>query len=239
MYRNLYTGMSVPQWSCPTAKHPELTSSLPPRPGTGWLAQIGAILLVAYVFASVLSQATFIPLFSPHPLLQSLGILALTEAILILQPTSSPDDKKLGARAHAALNFVSFLLFTAGVLLIEANKIKQGPDSHFHSVHGYLGVSASVVLALQYFVGFTMWGVPGLYGGVENAKSVWKYHRWSGYLLYALLLATVVSAVYTDFNVNALDMKLWAVIVAVGLVVVGVYPRLHPRKLGLNIGKRD
>lgn len=106
-------------------------------------------------------------------------------------------------------------------------------------MHGYLGVAASCVLVVQYFVGFTMWGVPGLYGGEENAKAVWKYHRWSGYLLYALLLATVVSAVYTSFNVNVLDMKLWAVVVAVGLIVIGVYPRLHPRKLGLNVGKRD
>lgn len=96
-----------------------------------------------------------------------------------------------------------------------------------------------MVLALQYVVGFAMWGVPGVFGGIENAKKIWKYHRVSGYLLYALILATVVSAVYTDFNVNVLDLKLWAVLVSVILIVIGVYPRLHPRKLGLNIGKKD
>lgn len=212
-----------------------------PSPGTGWLAQAGAILLVAYVWASVFSAPPFIPLFSPHPLLQSLGVLAVTEAILVLQPTTgaNPEGKARGARAHAALNLLSFLLFTAGVLLIEANKIKQGPDSHFHSVHGYLGVTTSVVLVGQYAVGFAMWGVPGVFGGVENAKKVWKYHRASGYVLYALLVATVLSAVWTAFNVNVLDLKLWAVAVALLLVVAGVYPRLHPRKLGLSIGKRD
>lgn len=125
------------------------------------------------------------------------------------------------------------------MLLIEANKIKQGPDSHFHSVHGYLGVATSVVLALQYAVGFAMWGVPGVFGGLERAKAVWKYHRASGYLLYALLLATIVSAVWTGFNVNVLDLKLWAVLVTVVLIVVGVYPRLHPQKLGIVIGRKE
>ncbi|CAN8103699.1 unnamed protein product [Discula destructiva] len=208
--------------------------------GTGWLAQAGAILLVAYVWTSVFSNPPFIPLFSPHPLLQTLGVLAVTEAILILQPTgATPESKIQGARAHAALQLLSLLLFAAGVLLIEANKIKQGPDSHFHSVHGYLGVAVSIVLVVQYVVGFAMWAVPGVFGGEDNAKKVWKYHRMSGYVLYALLLATVLSAVYTDFNVNVLDLQLWAVSVSVALIVFGVYPRLHLRKFGLNIGRKE
>lgn len=178
-----------------------------------------------------------IPLFSPHPLLQSVGVLVLTEAILVLQPTSTAADKLVGARAHGALNLLSFVLFAAGVLIIEANKIKQGPGSHFHSVHGYLGVATSLVLLVQYVFGFFMWGVPGVFGGVDNAKALWKYHRMSGYLLYLLILATVISAVYTDFNVNVLSIRLWTVCVAVALVVIGVYPRLHPRKLGFDIGR--
>lgn len=206
--------------------------------GTGWLAQLGAILLVVLVWSSVFSHPPFIPLFSPHPLLQSLGVLALTEAVLVLQPTFSSTDKARGARWHAWLHLASFLLFTAGVLLIEANKIRQGPQSHFHSVHGYLGVAASVVLALQYLVGLLMWAFPAALGGEDNAKSIWKYHRASGYLLNLLLLATVLSAVRTDFNANVLGIEMWAVAVAVALLVAGVYPRLHPRKLGLDFGRR-
>lgn len=106
-------------------------------------------------------------------------------------------------------------------------------------MHGYLGVATSAVLVIQYAVGFAMWGVPGIFGGVEKAKAVWKYHRMSGYLVLLLLLATVVSAVYTDFNVNVLDIKPWAVVIAVVLIVVGVYPRLHPRKFGLNLGRAE
>ncbi|KAL1877068.1 hypothetical protein Daus18300_002678 [Diaporthe australafricana] len=205
--------------------------------GTGWLAQGGAVLLVALVWSSVFEHPPFIPLFSPHPLLQSVGVLVLSEAILILQPTWTAGEKVIGARAHASLNLLSFVIFAAGVLIIEANKIKQGPDSHFHSVHGYLGVLTSVVLLVQYVFGFLMWGVPGVFGGIDNAKALWKYHRISGYLLFLLILATVISAVWTDFNVNVLNIRLWTVIVAIALIVLGVYPRLHPRKLGLNIGR--
>lgn len=115
--------------------------------------------------------------------------------------------------------------------------VKQGPDSHFHSVHGYLGVLTSVILLVQYVFGFLMWGVPGVFGGIDNAKALWKYHRISGYLLFLLILATVISAVWTDFNVNVLKIRLWAVIVSIALIVIGVYPRLHPRKLGFNIGR--
>ncbi|ROW04246.1 hypothetical protein VSDG_01094 [Cytospora chrysosperma] len=206
--------------------------------GTGWLAQAGAILLVALVWSATFQEGRpLIPLFSPHPLLQSAGVLALAEAILVLQPTSRPADKAAGARAHAALNLLSFVLFAAGALVIEANKVRQGPGSHFHSVHGYLGVAASLVLLVQYLFGFLMWGVPGVFGGLDKAKALWKYHRMSGYLLYLLILATVISAVYTDFNVNVLSIRLWTVCVAVALIVIGVYPRLHPRKLGFNIGR--
>lgn len=213
-------------------------SSSSPRSGTGWLAQAGAFLLVALVWSSVFSHEPFIPLFSPHPLLQSLGVLAVTEAILILQPTWTAAEKVSGARWHAGLHLLSFLLFAAGVLLIEANKIRQGPSSHFHSVHGYLGVATSFVLLAQYVVGFLMWATPAALGGEDRAKAVWKYHRMSGYLLNLLLLATVLSAVYTDFNKNVLDIKMWATSVAVALIVVGVYPRLHPRKFGLDVGRR-
>lgn len=115
--------------------------------------------------------------------------------------------------------------------------VKQGPGSHFHSVHGYLGVLTSVVLLVQYVFGFLMWGVPGVFGGIDNAKALWKYHRISGYILFLLILATVTSAVWTDFNVNVLKIRLWAVVVAIALIVLGVYPRLHPRKLGFNIGR--
>lgn len=60
----------------------------------------------------------------------------------------------------------------------------------------------------------------------------------SGYLLLVLLVATTISAVYTDFNKNVLHIPLWSIIVPVALIILGVYPRLHPRKLGFKFGGR-
>lgn len=200
--------------------------------GTGWVAQAGAFLLLALVWSSVFLNK-LLPLFSPHPLLQSLGVFTLVQAILILQPTWTAAEKTIGARAHASLNLLSFLLFGAGIAIIETNKIKNN-GAHFHSVHGYLGVITGVVLLGQYVFGFLMWGVPGVFGGVNNAKALWKYHRISGYALFLLLLATVISAVDTDYNHNVLDIKLFAVLISLALIVIGVYPRIHKQKLGLD-----
>ncbi|EFW98729.1 cytochrome b561-like protein [Grosmannia clavigera kw1407] len=201
--------------------------------GTAWLAQAGILLLVALVWAAVFRHP-LLPLFSPHPLLQSLGIFVLVQAILVLQPTAAPTDKVRGARVHGALQLLSLVLFAAGISLIEANKIRSH-GVHLHSAHGVLGVITAVVLLGQYVFGFLIWAAPvGLFGRVDRAKALYKQHRWTGYaVLLPLLLATALTATATDYNVNVLDIRTWAVLVAAVLIVVGVYPRIHGRKLGL------
>lgn len=151
----------------------------------------------------------------------------------MLQPTSTTEQKRLGQRVHASLNLVALLHLIAGVTIIEYNKLaSHGP--HFHSVHGYLGVIVSLLLVLQYLVGFTMWATPQLYGGDQKARAVWKYHRYSGYVVLLFLLATICSAAKTDYGDNVLGLKLWATILASILVVAGVFPRIQKQKLGLG-----
>ncbi|KAH8677469.1 eukaryotic cytochrome b561-domain-containing protein [Xylariales sp. PMI_506] len=199
--------------------------------GTGILAEGGALLLVASVWAAVFLHRPLI-LFSAHPLAQSLGVLVLVQSILILQPTHTGQQKVVGQKLHAGLNLLSFVILVGGVVVIEYNKFRNDGD-HFHSVHGYLGVTSAVVLLLQYLVGFTMFAVPKVYGGEANAKKIWKYHRLSGYVLLLLLLATVTSAAETTYNQNVLGLKLWALILISVLVVLGVFPRIQKYKLGL------
>ena len=206
---------------------PSSTSS-----GTGWIAQIGSILLLALIWAGVFTHQT-LPLVSPHPLLQSLGVLAVVQAILILQPTTTPDAKRLGQRAHATLHLLSFLLFLSGITVIETNKHVNHMD-HLHSVHGYLGVISGTLMLAQYVFGFCMWALPGLFGGEAQAKALWKYHRYGGYALLVMLLATVGSAMHTPYNVNVLGIKQWAVWLAVVLILIGVFPRIQLRKLGFH-----
>lgn len=174
-----------------------------------------------------------VSLFSVHPLAQSLAILTLVQSVLVLQPTVTPDQKRIGRRFHGLLNLLAFAFLVVGVFVIEYNKLVN-KGVHFHSVHGYMGVITSIVLAVQYLVGFTMWLTPRLYGGEDNAKSIWKYHRFSGYVVLVLLLATVASATQTPYNNSTLKIKLWAVILLSVLILVGILPRIQKQKFGLK-----
>lgn len=83
-------------------------------------------------------------------------------------------------------------------------------------------------------MGFTQYYVPQLYGGVDKAKAIYKWHRISGYVILTLMLATVAAATQTTFNVKVLEIKLWAVLVTAALVLIGVIPRIKKQKLGLS-----
>jgi cytochrome b-561 len=200
--------------------------------GTAVLAQFGIWLLAIYIWSIIFSRP--FNLFSYHPLLQSLSLLILTQAILVLQPTHTPDQKRTGQRVHAALVASAITAAAGGIAVIEYNKISGG-RAHFHAVHGYLGVTSGIVMGVQVLVGITMWAVPALYGGEAQAKAVWKYHRWSGYTILVLLLSTVASATKTDYNDAVLKIPLWVPVVLSVLVVVGTFPRIKKQKMGLGV----
>lgn len=186
------------------------------------------------LFQTVQPQAT--PnnpnLLCSRQLLNSAGLLLTTQAILVLQPTHAPKQKHLGTNIHAVLNGTSVLSLLAGLVVIEYNKISHA-GAHFESPHAILGLITYLLFAIQAAVGITQYYTPKLYGSVDNAKAVYKYHRMSGYVLLVLSFATVAAATQTAFNLNVLHIKLWAVIVASVLTLVGVLPRIKKGKLGL------
>ncbi|KAK0263894.1 hypothetical protein LTR91_023055 [Friedmanniomyces endolithicus] len=202
--------------------------------GTGVVAQAGAWILAAIVWGAVFSNDLI--LFSAHPLLNSAAVLFFIQAILILQPTHTAKQKKQGTYTHAALNNVALLAAVAGLVVIEYNKIDHG-GAHFESPHAILGLITYIMVAGQALVGITQYFTPGLYGGVDNAKALYKYHRVGGYLTLLLMLATVCAATQTPFNTNVLQMQLWALVVASVLIVLGVGARIKPSKLGWLAGK--
>jgi hypothetical protein len=156
----------------------------------------------------------------------------LAQGALILQPTHTAQQKKQGTYAHAALNDLALGAFIAGFIVIEVNKYKNGLP-HFESPHAILGFVTYILLIIQATVGFTQYFVPQLYGGVDQAKKVWKYHRMAGYTVFTLALATVCAATQTTFNINVFDIKLWSVIVTSVLTLAGIVPRIKKQKLGL------
>ena len=76
--------------------------------------------------------------------------------------------------------------------------------------------------------------MPRLYGGVEKARSLYKWHRLSGYALLVLMLATVTAATQTDYNKDVLHIRIWAMLVSAVLVLIGIVPRIKKQKLGLE-----
>lgn len=68
--------------------------------GTAALAQAGGFVLVAIVWASIFSHP--VEIFDGHPLMNSLGILLVVQAILVLQPTGfyDPAQKKRVSSIH-------------------------------------------------------------------------------------------------------------------------------------------
>ncbi|KAK3697725.1 hypothetical protein LTR37_017307 [Vermiconidia calcicola] len=202
--------------------------------GTGTVAQAGAWILAAIVWGSVFSNDLM--LFSTHPLLNSAAMLFFVQGILIIQPTHTAKQKKQGTYTHAALNDVALLAAIAGLVLIEYNKIKDG-NPHFESPHAILGLITYIMIFTQAFVGVTQYFTPGLYGGEENAKALYKYHRVFGYLTLTVMLATICAATQTGFNTNVLGMQLWAVVVACVIILIGLVPRIRLNKFGWMAGK--
>ncbi|ESZ98800.1 hypothetical protein SBOR_0799 [Sclerotinia borealis F-4128] len=199
--------------------------------GTAVITQVGLVLLVAHVWASIFLSPLM--LFSAHPLLNSAGLLVLTQGILILQPTHTATQKRQGTLAHAGINALAGSILVAGLVVIEVNKFAHN-GTHFVSAHAILGLITYLLLFVQALVGFTQYYTPSLYGSVSTAKSIYKYHRLSGYLILLLILATISAATWTDFNVNLLHIKSWAIIICAVLVLIGIIPRIKKQKLGLG-----
>jgi len=198
--------------------------------GTAIIAQAGILLLVALVWSSIFLHP--LSLFSAHPLLNSSAILLLTESILVLQPTHTATQKKSGTITHFALNQLALDALIAAFIIIEYNKFDHGAV-HFTSVHGVLGLVTYILLLIQALVGFTAYFVPKLYGGEDKAKSLYKWHRLSGYIVLILTLATVCAATQTDTGRDFLHLRLWAVLVSSVLILIGIIPRVKKQKFGL------
>lgn len=156
----------------------------------------------------------------------------LVQSILLLQPTSTQKQKVQGTYIHSALNTIALGLLIAGLVVIEMNKASH-PETRFQSTHGKLGLIVYILLGIQFAIGVAQFYTPNLFGSVDKAKSIYKYHRWSGYIIVVASAATICLATQTGFNNNVLHIRLWATIVAAVLLVIGLVPRIKKRKLGL------
>jgi hypothetical protein len=121
--------------------------------------------------------------------------------------------------------------FVSAFVIIEINK---GSHPHFVSPHGILGLVTYITIVLQAVVGVIQYFLPvTILGSVDAGKRIYKYHRLSGYVLLLLEISTVVAATQTDYNLKAIHIPLWGVLVSVVLILAGVGARIKKHKLGL------
>lgn len=152
--------------------------------------QLLAIGFVAIIWTTVFTKLPFPPpLFGYHPLLQSVSLLFLLSSILTLQPTNSstPRSKITSLALHQRINlFILLPLLTAGASIMF---YLHHPASHWISWHGILGTTTLAWMWVQaIFGGLTVWQNGNWLGGEAKAKSWWKWHRASGYILIPLFL---------------------------------------------------
>ena len=154
--------------------------------------------------------------------------------MLILQPTSTPSQKRLGTYVHATLVNLALLCFLTAFIFVEINKHAHH-GVHLASPHAIMGLTAYILLLAQAFFGAAQFFFPTVvFGTEERAMSVYMFHRASGYVIVALLCATVAAATWTDYNLTVLQIHHWSVITASVILLAGLYARIQKSKLGLG-----
>jgi len=172
-------------------------------------------------------------IFDGHPMLNSLGVLLVIEAILILQPTGMYNmvQKKRAAYVHATLAVLATASFIAALVVVLWHK-QHAHFPHLESIHSKVGAATYALIVVQALVGFTQLFTPQIYGGEDNAKKMYKYHRFFGYaIILPMLLASVILSTKTYYGAHVLNIKTWATVLAGIAIVAGIYPRVKISKL--------
>lgn len=140
---------------------------------------VGFAALIAYLVFTHLPYP--LPLFGFHPLVQSLGLILIVQAILTLQPTTGaqPARKARASTLHQYLLALAVVpLFTAGASIMYYLHDQPG-TKHYISWHGTLGAALVPLAWLQAAAGAAAtWGNGVLVGGPNKGRALWKYHRF-------------------------------------------------------------
>ena len=77
-----------------------------------------------------------------------MALILVTNALLILQPTHTAEQKRLGAITHGIMNSLALAAFTTAVIIIIYNKGAHGA-AHFTTAHGRIGLTTYLLLIIQ------------------------------------------------------------------------------------------
>jgi len=202
---------------------------------------VGSLLTITvYTWILVFSQPNPISalrFFAFHPPLQTLAVLLFGIGILTLQPTSksAPRAKERGLKIHQIIQLgLGAPCILVGSTMMILNKIDHGA-AHFTTWHAKFGlISVIWIVVHSLFGGLSVWFGGRALGGQERGKALWKWHRLSGYLLFAFLLTTIhLAGGHSDWVTlkrNA-EQRFWIYLFLPIVAFFGVIARLRKDKL--------
>ncbi|KLO17146.1 hypothetical protein SCHPADRAFT_183058 [Schizopora paradoxa] len=205
------------------------------RKGDGAALVVTLVFLIGTWLVIFTNDPSSLGLFAGHPPLQTLAITCFAVGIMTLQPTSQPRTKVLGLVRHQVIMLgLGFPAILTGTILIWANKTIH-ESAHFTTWHATFGMIAVAWLVIQILLGgFSVWAGGKVFGGGAKAKSVWKYHRLSGYLLFPLLLLTAAigggSSTWTSTHVSK-GVRVLLYGIAPIVIFLGVWSRMRTSKM--------
>lgn len=110
----------------------------------------------------------------------------------------------------------------------------QPNTKHFISWHGILGTAVIVWTWLQVAIGIAVTSFDGrLFGGLQRAKKLWKFHRLSGYfILPSFALVLYLGAAQTSWSqMNANKLHHFAIIISLLGIITALFVRIQSSKL--------
>nr|AIY34644.1 hypothetical protein [Polyporus umbellatus] len=158
-----------------------------------------------------------------------------TYGILTLQPSSQAKTKAAGLTRHQlAMMILGVPAITLGTLAIIRNKSMHG-NPHFTTWHGSIGIISVSWMVVQVVLGGgSVWFNGRLFGGNPKAKSVWKYHRLSGYIVFPLFLLTAyLGGAWSSWTTgrSPFDVRLLAYTISPIVLFAAILVRVRTSKM--------
>ncbi|KAK9234959.1 hypothetical protein V1525DRAFT_382438 [Lipomyces kononenkoae] len=191
------------------------------------IAQVGVIAFFLYIFYRIMVND--IIFFTGHPALNTFAIFALTQSIILVQPTSTAAEKQLGATVHGIFNLFAGSAFFGALSIIYINKAAH-QGIHFKSAHARLGLVTYIILFANVLLGITQYWTPYVYGSVNRAKSLYKFHRVIGYVSLVFSFLTAAVSTTTDYNKTIFGLRFSVLFGLIIVTSIGLAVRIRPQK---------
>ncbi|EOQ99449.1 hypothetical protein J056_001772 [Wallemia ichthyophaga EXF-994] len=198
------------------------------------VAVISLLSLISTPILMILNSGNFFSPFTLHPIFQCIAISLIVLSILSLQPTSSGNSKLKAFDKHRKfISYFSLPFFLIGSSAMFYNKFSHSAP-HFTTWHSTFGLISLSFLILQASVGIAF-TIPSKDSPILP-KSLYKYHRLSGYfvLLPLLAITATLGAGHSTWSSTQapLPVRLIFVDTAAILLVLSIWSGIQKHKLG-------